>query len=933
MNRASRYNAAPSKELSSVDIRDLDLGVNTGWVEDLLQQYRKNPSSVDRSWYPLFAELSGVPAPTVAKNGNGKLAFAAITQPAASDLQERAAELIEAYRERGHLKAQLDPLGLEKRDAPELRLEAFGLRDNDLETAFATGDLAGPPIATLREIVAHLEETYCRSIGVEFMQGEEPARRLWLQERMESVENHLRLTRQEQMRILEKLTEAEVLETFLHTKYLGAKRFSLEGAESLIPLLDLLIDAAAQHGADEVVIGMAHRGRLNTIAHILEKPVREIFSEFEDKDAAAFMGRGDVKYHMGHSADVTTASGKKMHLSLAFNPSHLEWVNTVVEGRVRAKQDRLGDRAGRRAVPLLVHGDAAFAGQGIIAEMLNLSELAGYRVGGTLHVVLNNQVGFTTNPSDGRSTPYCTDIARMLRVPVFHVNGEDPEAVAWVAKLAAEYRFQFGQDVLIDLYCYRKHGHNETDEPAFTQPVMVRAIAAKKSVRASYVEKLTVTGQVTAADADAIVKKRYAALDTALETTRKNNQKRQQPSAMAGLWQRYKGGAKAGIPETPTAVPRALLTDQITRMTTVMDGFTPHPKIAQLLALRRQMGEGSKPLDWSTAEAAAFASLLWEGTPIRFSGQDSGRGTFSQRHAVLSDFNTGQHFTPLSHLKKDQGRFELYDSPLSEAGVLGFEYGYSLDYPDGLVLWEAQFGDFVNAAQVIIDQFLAAAEDKWMRLSGLVLLLPHGFEGQGPEHSSARLERFLSLAAEDNIQVCNLTTPAQYFHVLRRQVVRPWRKPLVLMTPKSLLRHKAAVSDLDELATGHFQRVIADATLPAAKASRVILCTGKVYYDLIQSRSDKKRDDVAIVRVEELYPFPADALVAVANAPKGVPVVWVQEEPWNMGAQYFLRPRLEKTLGRPVQYVCREESASPATGSAASHKVEQQLLMDQAFGE
>ena len=943
-----------------MDLNDFDFGVNSWLVEDLLRQWQASPGSVDKSWQKLFAERSGAPngngatngaapvaSPNGATNGAPAGALAAATNGhivaarsvrevllAVSDQQERVAELIEAYRERGHLAADLDPLGLVIRTAPDLALANFGLSEADLDVPFSTGDLPGPATLTLREIIARLQETYCRSIGVEFMHGEKPVRRQWLQTRMESSGNRLALTKTQQLRLLQKLTEAEVLETFLHTKYVGAKRFSLEGGESLIPMLDMLIDGSAHAGADEVVIGMAHRGRLNVIAHILEKDPRDIFSEFEDKDAETFIGRGDVKYHMGHSADVVTASGQKLHLSLAFNPSHLEWVNGVVEGRVRAKQDRYKDLAHKRAVPLLVHGDAAFSGQGLSSEILNLSELKGYSTGGTIHVVLNNQVGFTTDPRDGRSTPYATDVSRMLRVPVFHVNGEDPEAVAWVAKLAAEYRFEFHQDVVIDLYCYRKHGHNETDEPSYTQPVMYRAIKAKKSVRQAYVERLLAMGQITQADADTLMAKQRAALEAALETTRKSHEKRKEPNALAGLWARYRGGPDSSVPEVATGVAEAVLRDVLRRATLVPDGFTPHPNIVRtVLEPRRKMADGELPLDWASAETLALGTLLTDGAPVRFSGQDSRRGTFSQRHAVLSDAVTGEHYTPLSHLApradgKGPARFEIYDSPLSEAGVLGFDYGYSLDYPDALVVWEAQFGDFANAAQVVIDQFIAAAEDKWLRLSGLVMMLPHGFEGQGPEHSSARLERFLNLSAEDNWQITYPTTPAQLFHLLRRQVLRPWRKPLVIMTPKSLLRHKAAVSALPELSGGAFQRVIADAAHPPATASRALLCSGKVYYDLLAAR-EARQSDAAIVRLELLYPFPAEELrAALAGAKK---VVFVQEEPWNMGAQYYLRPRLEAALGVPVTYVTRPESASPATGSAASHKVEQALLMEQAF--
>jgi len=649
------------------------------------------------------------------------------------------------------------------------------------------------------------------------------------------------------------------------------------------------------------------------------------------------LGRGDVKYHMGWSADRVTLAGKSVHLSLAFNPSHLEWVNTVVEGRVRAKQDREDRDPDRKAVmPLLIHGDAAFAGQGLVAECLNLASLEGYKTGGTIHVVINNQVGFTTSPEDGRSTYYATDIARVLRAPVFHVNGEDPEAVAWVVRLAVDYRQTFQQDVLIDLYCYRKYGHNEADEPSFTQPLMYDVIRSKATPRDVYAQKLVGSGVLPAEAPQKLLDATYARLEQALEQTRKTGAKRP-TSGMAGLWANYRGGADDATPEVPTAIPEEKLRSYLRALAKVPAGFTPHEKIEKLLEGRHKLAEGpsDQPFDWSTGECLALAGLLAEGHPVRFSGQDSRRGTFSQRHAVFADIKSGRRYTPLSALGlPKQGKIEIFDSPLSEAGVLGFDYGFSLDYPDALVCWEAQFGDFANGAQVIIDQFIASAEDKWNRLSGLVLLLPHGFEGQGPEHSSARIERFMNLCAEDNIQVCNLTTPAQYFHVLRRQVLRPYRKPLVIMTPKSLLRAKGAVSTLRDLSEGGFQRIIADPAIEARGARRVLVCSGKVYYDLLAHREAKKIADVAILRLEQLYPLQdKDLDAALAPYKPGTEVVWVQEEPANMGAWYALHTRWpKKTLERnPLTAVCRPESASPATGSAASHKFEQNLLVEQAF--
>ncbi|HKC60389.1 MAG TPA: 2-oxoglutarate dehydrogenase E1 component [Myxococcales bacterium] len=951
---------------------DRDFGVNQVFVEDQYERWRDNPTAVDPDWQQYFARLAGLPPPAPVQgsalsvpppartgnghgNGAGAAPLAALrpegafagalldlsaAAPEAQRLdaeqkQEAVAELINAYRIRGHLFANIDPLGLLKPPPPELEPENFGLTSEDLDKPFATGDFnVGAPTLLLREIVARLKRTYCRTIGVEFMHGEDPVIRRWLQERMEATGNEVQLSREEKLRILARLTDAETLETFLHKKYIGAKRFSLEGAESLIPLMDWLIEEFGERGGEEIVIGMAHRGRLNILANILHKDLTAIFAEFEDKDVQELMGRGDVKYHLGYSSDRVTRSGKELHLSLAFNPSHLEWVNTVVEGRVRAKQDRdePRDPERKKVLPVLIHGDAAFAGQGLVAETLNLANLEGYTTGGTIHVVINNQVGFTTNPEDARSTPYSTDIARVLRAPVFHVNGEDPEAVVWAVQLAVDYRQRFGQDVLIDLYCYRKYGHNEADEPSFTQPVMYQVVRRKPPARAIYARQLAESGIATPQEAEELMRARVQQLEEELERTRKTGAKRTQ-SAMAGLWSKYRGGPDKDTPEVPTAVPIPKLRELLRATARVPEGFTPHEKIAKLLEAREKLAASGEdePFDWTTGEHLAFATLLDAGTPIRFSGQDSRRGTFSQRHEVLSDVHNGRRYTPLANLRAGQGRFEIYDSPLSEAGVLGFDYGFSLDTPEWLTCWEAQFGDFTNGAQVIIDQFISSAEDKWNRLSGVVLLLPHGFEGQGPEHSSARLERFLQLAGEDNMQVCNLTTPAQYFHVLRRQVLRSWRKPLVIMTPKSLLRHKHAVSTLEDLAEGRFQRIIPDESVTARKVKRVLLSSGKVYYDLLAAREAKQRDDVALVRVEQLYPLDGEELNdLLGRYPESGKLVWVQEEPFNMGAWYYLRARYSV---RRISCVSRPESASPATGSAGAHRYEQQLLMDQAFGD
>ena len=932
-----------------------DFGINAGYVEDLHTQWLQSPQSVEEGWRRFFEGSPRVPVPVSPTNGDGRAARtngAARLEPQpllttqTTEQQNRVAQLVNEYRVRGHLFARLDPLG----DAPVtgsgIELSEFGLSDADLDTTFFTAGMSGlPERATLRQIVDHLTETYCSSIGVEFRQIEAPEPRLWLQEQMESTRNRARLDRTELMRILTKLTDAEIFEQFVHKNFVGAKRFSLEGAESMIPMIDLLVEAAGAQGIEEIVIGMPHRGRLNVLVNVLAKNVREIFAAFDDKKPERFLGAGDVKYHLGYSTDVLTQTGRNVHLSLAFNPSHLEFVDPVVEGRVRAKIDR---RKRKSTMALLIHGDAAFMGQGVVAETLNLSQLEGYGTGGTIHLVVNNQIGFTTVPSDSRSTRYCTDIVRELRVPVFHVNGEDPQAVIQVTRLAVEYRHRFKQDVVIDMYCYRKYGHNEGDEPRFTQPLMYASIDRKPSVREVYVEHLVAAGQVTRDEAVEIADWRRATLEAALEDAREGDYL-QLPQAMGGVWTPYRGGPDAGVPEVATSFPRDGLLSAIERLSVMPASFHANPKALRILEQRRDRALSNQGLDWGTVENLAFASILLDGHGIRLSGQDSRRGTFSHRHAVLYDTQTSEPYTPLAHLGNARnarnardgrdgatgvGRFEVYDSPLSEAGVMGFEYGYSLDRPDKLVVWEAQFGDFANVAQVIIDQFIASAEDKWSRLSGLVLFLPHGFEGQGPEHSSARIERFLALAAEDNMQLCNLTTPAQLFHALRRQIHRPWRKPLVVFTPKSLLRHPEAVSSLDDLATGSFQRVIPDTTVDAPRVERVLLCSGKVYYDLAAERRRLGRDNVAILRLEQLYPMDDSLTKSLAAYPQGTPVYWVQEEPRNMGAWYFIIARsAELFAGRhPLTVVSRPESASPATGSKAAHDLEQKILVRDAFG-
>ncbi|HXI55377.1 MAG TPA: 2-oxoglutarate dehydrogenase E1 component [Polyangia bacterium] len=935
---------------------------NLAFAEELYSQFLQDPSSVDPAWRAYFESLdNGVPRPsagaikppsdfarsifaTIPSTGNGHAAPAVPSKPPGRLQSERAQRLVEAYRELGHLSADLDPLGLIKRSGAPLDLEFYGLSSGELDQVFSSETVAGPDRTTLRDLVQLLRETYCRHIGVELAHLHDIELRTWLQNRMESTRNRLELSHDERCRLLEKVTDAEVFEQFLHKKFLGAKRFSLEGAESLIPLLDRLIERAARSDVTEIVIGMAHRGRLNVLANVLEKPAAQIFAEFMDKHGED--SGGDVKYHLGHSHDRVFGSGSdahRVHLSLSFNPSHLEWVNTVVQGRVRAKQDRLNDAERSRCLPLLIHGDAAFAGQGIVAEAFNLSELDGYRVGGTVHIVVNNQIGFTTSPNNSYSTTYATDVARMLQIPIFHVNGEDPEAVSQVVDLALDFRQRFHRDALIEMWCYRKYGHNEGDEPAFTQPIMYRTIAAKQSVRLAFVQAFAQrppaegASSITAAAADALAAKKREMLDHELEKADKLQVLPPRQTNFAGAWSKVKGGADNTVPQVPTAVPVQTIQAVGRVLTELPPGFSPHPKLKDIIDARAEMAAGQKPINWGMGEALAFGTLLEEGVRVRFTGQDVRRGTFSHRHAVFIDNENGREYTPLTQIrgKQKQGSFEIRDSPLSEAGVLGFDYGYSLDMPDGLTLWEAQFGDFVNGAQVIIDQFLVSSEVKWNRVSGLVLLLPHGMEGQGPEHSSARLERFLTMAVNDNIQVCNLTTPAQYFHVLRRQVLRPYRKPLVIMSPKSLLRHPAAASQLSEFTHGRFQHIIPDVTVKnPSKVRRVLLCTGKVYYDLTAEREERGYDDVAIVRVEQLYPLQIDELLEMLSVyPEGTPLVWVQEEPRNMGGWVYMNRELPGFLSGSFTWSCvsRPLSASPAVGSLGRHKKEQARLLADAF--
>ncbi|HET9217402.1 MAG TPA: 2-oxoglutarate dehydrogenase E1 component [Terriglobia bacterium] len=895
----------------------LPYSLNLPFVEDLYESYLRNPTSVPGDWRAYFQGTDGV-------RPDG-------TSGSAS--QERVDRLIRNYRVRGHRIAEVDPLGLRRLTAPELDLENYGFTDQDRDRDFSCSTLCQQGFLTLREIVQRLRATYCRSIGVQFMHIDDPQVREWLQQRMEWNQNHIDLTREEQMRILTRLTDAVVFEQFIRMKFLGAKSFSLEGSESLIPLLDLAIEKAGSDGIQEIVLAMAHRGRLNVLVNILGKRPREVFHEFADNDPQQLQGRGDVKYHLGHSSDWKTLHGRQVHLSLCFNPSHLEFVNAIALGRIRAKQDRAADTDRERGMTLLIHGDASFAGEGIIQETLNLSGLPAYRTGGTLHIIVNNQIGFTTAADQATSSTYCTDVAKMLQIPIFHVNGEDPEAVAQVVRLAMDYRREFKTDAIIDMYCYRRLGHSEADEPSFTQPLLYKAIEQRKPVREAYLDRLIRLGGITQLEADEISHRRQEYFSQELVEAQKTAS-REPPSSLRGIWSGFAGGRDGDVPDPDTGVDKARLAGLLESQTHVPEGFHIHPKLRAGIERRLEMARGTRQLDWAAAESLAFASLAEENVRIRLTGQDSERGTFSHRHAVLHDVETDQRYVPLQNIAPFQAAVEISNSPLSEAGVLGFEYGYSLDCPDGLVIWEAQYGDFYNAAQVIVDQFIANAEDKWRRLSGVVMLLPHGFEGAGPEHSSARLERFLQLAAEDNIQVTYPTTPAQYFHLLRRQVVRRWRKPLVVMAPKSLLRHPRATSDLSELTQGQFRRILPDQRAHSNQTARILMCSGKIYYELEKAREEKSADGTAILRIEQLYPLPDPQLMgALEMYPPETPVIWVQEEPQNMGAWSYLRARFGERLFQrfPFSVISRPESASPATGSSASHLLEQQQLIADAF--
>jgi len=929
-------------------------GVNAGIVAEIRERYTLDPGSVDASWAELFgddksprqpaAPVKRAPAPTAAPKAEADAVATPappIASPQVAEKHARVLRLIHAYRARGHRIADSNPLGDSSREFPELDPAHYGLGDADQDQSFFAGDLPGGPIQTLGQILDRLRSTYCRKIGVEFTHIQDPGRRQWLLQQMEEHENDTTQLPEERLRILEKICAAELFERFLHTKFLGQKRFSLEGAEALIPLLDTIVEEAPARGARELVLGMSHRGRLNVLSNILGKSLEAMFSEFEDvAEHDSPFGSGDVKYHRGFSSDRRTRSGERIHLSLTANPSHLEAVDPVVEGRTRAKQIRSGDEKGEQTVPVLLHGDAAFAGQGMVAETLNLSHLDGYSVGGTIHVVVNNQIGFTTTPKEARSTLYATDVAKMIQIPIFHVNGDDPEAVVYVTKLAFAYRQRFGDDVVIDLICYRRHGHNEADEPSFTNPLLYAKIRAKAPLRQIYTEQLVRGGTLSQADVERIEEDLGDQLQQALQIIKTRPPGPDEPYEPRGPWQGFERTDSHA--EAETAVPVERLAQIAEGLASVPGEFEVHKKLNAMLDKRRKVIAEDSPIDWATGEALAFGSLLVEGTPVRLSGQDCSRGTFSQRHAVLVHQRTGNEYAPLDHLSETQARFEVYDSHLSEAAVLGFEYGYSLADPTTLTLWEAQFGDFANGAQVIIDQFITCAHVKWQRMSGLVMLLPHGYEGQGPEHSSARIERFLQLCAEDNYQVVNCTTPAQYFHVLRRQMRRAYRAPLVVFTPKSLLRAPRATSHVADFVNRGFQPVLDDSSiLDPSSVRRVLFCSGKVYYDMLAHR--EKRDgvaegdaagDVAIVRLEEIYPWPEARIQQIMERyGEAESVFWVQEEPANMGPWTFVRERLQgqlRTLAK-LGYAGRVDHASPATGSGRIHRAEQAALLEAAF--
>lgn len=921
---------------------------NSEYIEQLLDDYLQDASRVSPVWQQYFQKLTAGNGETLTAPKRPSFKPASVFNPpsrrpavavaprqldeSARLLQHLTDQLVVGYRVYGHRCAKLDPLGLAYRESTPLDPAHYGLSlmdlDREIMTTFGGGQ--SKPMS-LRDLIDRLDATYRGHIGFEYMHIPDRKMREWIQQRIETSDPERSPSRDVQLRIFTKLTDAVIFEEFVRKKYLGAHTFSLEGAETLIPLLDLALEAAAEDGLAEVVMAMAHRGRLNVLANIIGKRPADIFREFEDPYSDWFRGRGDVKYHLGASGDWQAANGAKLHVSLCFNPSHLEYVNPVAMGRIRAKQDRIDDYDRRRGMALLIHGDAAFAGEGVVQESLNLSFLKSYATGGTLHVILNNQIGFTTSPNESRSGTYCSDVAKMLPVPIFHVNGEYPQAVARVVELAMDFRNTFQRDVVIDMYSYRRLGHNEADEPSFTQPLVYKAIEKRPTIRDSYLKHLLQLGKVTEDEANQIAETERADLEKQFNEAK--TAVAVEDFTPAGSWQPYFGGREPDAgPET--GVPIEQLQSLLEKMTVVPKDFHLHKKLARMFERREKIAKLEEPVDWAAAEALAIATLAMEGHPVRLTGQDSERGTFSQRHAVLHDTVDDRRYNIFDHLSPRQAQIDVVNSPLCETGTLGFEYGYSLDYPEALVAWEAQYGDFVNAAQVIIDQFITSAEDKWRRLSGVVMLLPHAFEGKGPEHSSARMERFLFEAAEDNIQIVSPTTPAQYFHCLRRQVKRNWRKPLVILTPKSLLRHPTVASPMTDLATGRFQRILGDTRVSPSETSGVLLTCGKMYYDLVEAREKQKRNDVAILRVEQFYPLRGEVIAqALSQYPDETAVIWVQEEPENMGAWPYWKNRFcQRLLDRyPLSFVARTPSASPATGSNAAHYREHEDLITRAF--
>lgn len=952
--------------MSAVDTKTHLFGENLQFIEQLYAQYLEEPGSVDPSWLPVFKEHFGDDdahnlngsrprfksrsifegSPVLIQGTDASPSFVDQLDNTHTEAPGRTAgfaanvdALARSYRLYGHTAATIDPLGRGQTKPSDLRMldpKTYGLGPQEMATPILSRTLFPGQEVPLSTIVDRLKELYCGDIGIEYQHISDAVSRKWLRQEIETNAIASINGDDEKLHLFDGLIASDCFETFLDKQYIGAKRFSLTGGDSLIPMMTTLLDEGGRLGATEVLIGMAHRGRLNILHNIMGKSASKMLSEFEKTpEPEAYIGSSDVKYHMGYSSDYTTPSGHQIHLSMAFNPSHLEFVGPVVVGRARAKQDRLNsDDAHSRIIPVLLHGDAAFAGQGVVPETLNLSELEGYEVGGTIHIVINNQVGFTTDPEESRSTRYATDVAKMLEVPIFHVNGDDPEACARVMKLAMRFRQRFHQDVVIDLVCYRRYGHNEADEPRFTQPEMYGLIDKHTNVREQYAQRLISQGIISQEAAQKRWDDRWEDYVKAYESI-KGRPEPKKVNTMGGLWTGYRGGAfdfHEKIKQHPS-IERLHELGKI--VSTIPEEVNAHRTISRIFKNRAAMASGDAELDWGMGESLAFASLLDEGVDVRLSGQDCVRATFSQRHAAVIDVQNGQEYWPARHIHDKQGRFTVINSLLSEAAVLGFEYGYSLDYPDALVMWEAQFGDFVNGAQVIIDQFISSGEDKWKRLSHVVMLLPHGYEGQGPEHSSARLERFLQLCAEDNMIVCNLTTPAQYYHVLRRQVRSTLRKPLIIMTPKSLLRLRQASSSLKELADGQFQAIIPEQRPLASKdIKRVLLCSGKVYYDLLAHAEEHEITDTAIVRVEQLYPLDHHALkAALADFTEVESVVWVQEEPKNMGSWYFMLPELIELLGasKMPKVASREASASPATGDPEAHALEQRRLMEQAF--